>query len=71
MLPKGGCYLETHPIRGGDLAGGRPDHIYIYIYQYVPGKHWLENSGSTKHQDFHMVEKMGKSTKMQNIIAEE
>ena len=32
---KGGCYLETHPIRGGDLAGGRRDHIYVYIYIYI------------------------------------
>ena len=32
---KGGCYLETHPIRGGDLAGGRQDHICIYIYIYI------------------------------------
>ena len=30
---KGGCYLETHPIRGGvDLVGGRRDHIYVYTY---------------------------------------
>ena len=33
---KGGCYLETHPIRGGtSRAEDGIIYIYIYIYTYI------------------------------------